>query len=53
MANDTHSDGSLRTRQERIERLRRRLNREVAQSETPAQLKGVIGGILDLLADER
>ena len=40
-----------RTKRDRIERLRERLN-QVAPPHTAAQLVSVIKGILDLLADE-
>lgn len=42
------SDHSDRDKRDRIERLRKRLD----AARTPEQLRGVLQGILDLLADE-
>lgn len=50
MANERRSDGTPRTRAERIGRLRRRL--EEASFRTDRALISVLKGILDLLADE-
>lgn len=52
MANDVHSDGAPRTKQERIERLRVRLKELDRLSPVAVKLRNVLSGILDLLADE-
>lgn len=43
-----HTEQRMRSKAERIERLRERIK----QSGMPADLRGVLLGVLDLLADE-